>query len=87
LDGDKLQINTIDKSLAIAKEIYHQVECGIYCEGELAYIIDKVRWNIEETASILDTEDLLRSKSIIENSIIQCVTEYVSVKTVGGLSG
>lgn len=76
MDSDKLQINTIDRSLAIAKEIYHQVERGIYCEGELADIIDQVRWNIEETAFILDKEDLLISKSVIENSFIKCAAEY-----------
>lgn len=76
MDSQQSQINIIRKSLAIAEEISHQLERDIHCEGELAYIIDKVRRNIEETASILDTEDLLRSKSIIENSIIQCVTEY-----------
>ncbi|WP_297233444.1 hypothetical protein [uncultured Flavonifractor sp.] len=76
MDSQIFKIDIIEKSLAIAEEIYHQVERGIYCEGKLSDIINKVRWNIEETVSILGTEDLLRSKTIIENSIIKCTTEY-----------
>lgn len=72
MGSQKFQINLIENSLAIAEEIYHQVERGIYCKGELADIINKIRWNVEKTAAILGTEDL---KSVIENSIIKCVTE------------
>lgn len=65
----------LEEGLASAKEIYHQIECGIYNQYELDNIISRVQCNIERIEPVLRGEDLKRT-GIIKDGIIRCATKF-----------